>query len=188
MNRHYIFREKMMIDLTFEQGRKTDFTTLQNIQLAAGHLFYNIGMSHIAENPSTDIEGFLATIKNSSVLVARFDVNIVGFALIYRVGNDCHLEQMSVAPEHARRGFGSEILQYLIDKCRRQQLSRLTLSTFRNVPWNEPFYSKAGFRSISQNNLTGYLKAVWQTEDANGLDMTQRTIMRLELLTAKLDR
>lgn len=169
------------MNLTFEQGRKSDFTILQNIQLAAGRLFHNIGMSHIAESPPTDIEAFLATKAHSSVLVARLGPDIVGFALTYCERTNCHLEQMSVAPEYARRGIGSEILQHQIERCRQRCMSRMTLSTFRNVPWNEPFYRNAGFRAIPASGLTGYLKAAWQAENAFGLDMTQRTMMSLSL-------
>jgi len=120
-----------MPELVFSNGTFEDFDHLRSLQLAAGQIFREYGMSEIASNPATDIATFLANYERPAILVARHDTRIVGFALTYALEDGCHLEQISVAPEFARRGFGTKIVRYIIKLCCDRDDQQLTLSTFR---------------------------------------------------------
>lgn len=57
-------------------------------------------------------------------------------------------------------------------------LPALTLSTFRTVPWNAPYYRRLGFREVEAAQITAGLRAVLDAEVAFGLDPSTRVCMR----------
>jgi len=66
------------------------------------------------------------------------------------------------------------------EKIRRFQYTALTLTTFRYVPWNTPFYRSCGFELV---NPIGYpmLLATMEAEREGGLPLEQRCGMVRQL-------
>jgi hypothetical protein len=54
----------------------------------------------------------------------------------------------------------------------------VTLTTFRDVPWNMPFYARLGFEEIPAATLTPALRSVLEDEARRGLDPARRVAMR----------
>jgi GNAT superfamily N-acetyltransferase len=77
------------------------------------------------------------------VLVARDPP--VGLCRIDALGDGAHLEQLSVHPAHGRRGIGRALLRAGIAWAAARGFDELTLATYRDVPWNGPFYASEGF-------------------------------------------
>jgi len=69
----------------------------------------------------------------------------VGLCRIDAVDGKAHLEQLSVHPDHARRGLGRALLRAGCDWARARGYDDITLATYRDVPWNGPFYASEGF-------------------------------------------
>jgi hypothetical protein len=66
------------------------------------------------------------------------------------------------------------------DWSRSHGFDAVTLTTFRDVPWNGPFYEKLGFRPLT--DLSRGLAAVRQHERAIGDDdFGPRIAMRMDL-------
>jgi len=61
----------------------------------------------------------------------------------------------------------------------RQGLLAVTLTTFRHLPWNAPFYARRGFRVLSPDELGPGLRAALRGERAQGL--RRRVAMRRPL-------
>ncbi len=59
-----------------------------------------------------------------------------------------HLEQLSVHPDHAGHGIGRALLREAIGWASAHGYDELTLVTYRDVPWNAPFYASEGFVEI----------------------------------------
>lgn len=72
----------------------------------------------------------------------------VGLCRIDALGDGAHLEQLSVHPDHGRRGIGRALLRAGIDWARAHDYDELTLTTYRDVRWNGPFYASEGFVEI----------------------------------------
>jgi GNAT superfamily N-acetyltransferase len=72
----------------------------------------------------------------------------VGLCRIDAVGDGAHLEQLSVHPDHGGRGIGRALLRAGIEWAREHDYRELTLATYRDVPWNGPFYASEGFVEI----------------------------------------
>ena len=57
----------------------------------------------------------------------------------------------------------------------------MTLTTFRDVVWNAPFYAQSGFRVVEDDALCARLGGVLANEVAHGLPGERRCAMRLDL-------
>jgi GNAT superfamily N-acetyltransferase len=74
----------------------------------------------------------------------------VGFAHVVVVDGDAHLEQLAVHPEHARQGIGAALVQAAREEARWAGHDRLSLTTYRDVAFNAPFYRRLGFAEVTR--------------------------------------
>jgi GNAT superfamily N-acetyltransferase len=51
---------------------------------------------------------------------------------------------MDVLPEHAGQGLGAALIEAVCSWAHTRGFDAVTLSTFRDVPWNAPFYTRHG--------------------------------------------
>ena len=105
----------------------------------------------------------------------------MGFALFGWVDEAPHLAEMDVLPEHGRRGIGRALVQAAIAWARRQGGGSLSLTTFRDLPWNGPFYASLGFVALAGGELGSGLRAQLEREAEAGLARERRVAMRLPL-------
>ena len=96
-------------------------------------------------------------------------------------GRSAHVEQVSVDPRDAGRGLGRRLLDHVAAVARRRQLDAVTLTTFRDVPWNAPYYRRCGFRVLPEDEIGPGLRRVRDHESAQGLDPVLRVCMRRDL-------
>ena len=54
----------------------------------------------------------------------------------------------------------------------------VTLTTFRDVPFNGPFYTRLGFEEVPADQLSPSLRTVLDHEAQRGLDPARRVAMR----------
>ena len=104
----------------------------------------------------------------------------VGFVSVDLVDDEAHISQLSVLPEVGRQGIGRSLLDEAIHWARGEGLGGVTLTTFRDVPWNAAFYAKVGFREVV--DPAPGLAAIRKDEGVRGLDaMGPRLAMRLAI-------
>jgi GNAT superfamily N-acetyltransferase len=104
----------------------------------------------------------------------------VGFASVGIVDGDAHLRQLSVEPRESRRGRGTALLTAVCDWATSSGFRAVTLTTFRDVPWNGPFYAARDFGEVDV--LTPGLAAIRDREVLIGLDdLGPRIAMRRDL-------
>jgi GNAT superfamily N-acetyltransferase len=127
--------------------RRDELEALVAIEREAGALFKTIGMPEIAyDDPGTvpQLEPFRA--GGRAWVAVDADDRPIAY-LISAVVDDCaHIEQVSVAPVHARRRLGAALIDHLAAVAAAEARPALTLTTFRDVPWNAPYYERLGFR------------------------------------------
>jgi GNAT superfamily N-acetyltransferase len=130
--------------------RRDELEALVAIEREAGALFNTIGMPEIAyDDPGTapELEPFRA--GGRAWVAVDADDRPIAY-LISAVVDDCaHIEQVSVTPAHSRRGLGAALIDHLAGVAAAEGRPALTLTTFRDVPWNAPYYERLGFRMIS---------------------------------------
>ena len=92
-----------------------------------------------------------------------------------------HLDEMDVVPEHGQKGIGTRLVNVVCEWARDNGYPRVTLTTFRDVPWNRAFYEKRGFRVVDPGLAgAGHLELM-ALEAARGLRTDLRVLMTCEL-------
>ncbi|WP_344409642.1 GNAT family N-acetyltransferase, partial [Catellatospora methionotrophica] len=142
-------------------GRVTELPLLVEVELAADRVFDAIGMGPLP--PPGSVEELAAA---SCVLVAGDPP--VGFARLGVVDGQAHLEQLSVHPDHAGQGVGSDLLEASCEWAARAGHRAVTLTTFADIVWNGPFYARRGFLPVTE--LSDGLREIRAHEAALGLD------------------
>ena len=82
------------------------------------------------------------------VVVDALDRSI-GFLSAEVFSNELHIWELSLLHERQRAGIGRPLVQRSIDHAKSRYLSSITLTTFRNVPWNELFYTATRFHNVA---------------------------------------
>lgn len=163
-------------------ARPEDIAALASIERAAGELF----RGHIPDAllSETTAEGELRCAQQTGLLwVALVDDRPVGFALLEAVSDRwLHLEEMDVHPAYARRGIGTALLDAIADRARQHGYVEITLTTFRDLVWNMPFYARSGFAELAPGELRLELRNIIAAEAARGLDAHRRVAMRKKLV------
>jgi GNAT superfamily N-acetyltransferase len=104
----------------------------------------------------------------------------IGFAIAGRLGQDAYLHELDVEPGWARRGVGKALIARVAEWARAQGDSSLVLSTFRDVPWNAPYYQRLGFVEVPLAAHTPELRALRESE-AQSMQLASRVVMRAPL-------
>jgi GNAT superfamily N-acetyltransferase len=150
---------------------------LPEIERRACDMFLAIPATAGLPSYLTPLTSFEVAQRAGLLWVARANASPVGFALVEPLGDGLHLEELDVLPEHGRKGIGRALLR---EVCRYAggRRSTLTLCTFRDVPWNAPFYERCGFRTLREDELWPALSARFQEETARGLGAHLRVAMK----------
>ena len=91
---------------------------------------------------------------------------------------ELHIWEFNVRVECQRRGIGRRLLQRFIAEAAAAKAPAITLTTFRDVPWNAPFYHSMGFELLSANALDPRLAGLLDAEARKGLPAARRCAMR----------
>jgi GNAT superfamily N-acetyltransferase len=152
---------------------------LPSIELAAARLLVgHAPESVLAETTSQEVLGSVQRL--GQLWIALDDDAPVGFAHVEILEpGSAHLEEIDIHPDHGRRGLGTRLVHAVCDWAAGKRYSSVTLSTFRDVPWNMPFYARLGFEVIPPEALSPALRAVVEDEASRGLDPHARVVMRL---------
>lgn len=112
------------------------------------------------------------------VLVAEDD-GLIGFVACQACADALHIWELAVVRERQGHGVGRDLMAATIRLARRRGLPAVTLSTFRHIVWNAPFYARLGFSEVKSADLNPRLAAITDREAALGLDVAARCAMRL---------
>jgi GNAT superfamily N-acetyltransferase len=106
------------------------------------------------------------------------DGEVIAFLAARRVSRRMHIYELDVSHGAQRRGIGRRMVEFAIARAREAGLDGLSLTTFRGVPWNAPFYRSCGFEDWTEGRPAD-LDAILADEAAKGL--RDRCAMRLTL-------
>jgi len=158
-------------------ARPDDVTALAAIERAASRLFEGLVPESLMEEAS-DVEELRAAQAAGRLWVAVADDVPVGFALVaLRADGVPHLEEIDVHPDHGRRGLGAALVRTVCDWTLASGHSEITLTTFRDVAWNAPFYARLGFEVVEPGRWPPAIAAIVAGEAARGLDPATRVVM-----------
>lgn len=152
----------------------------------AFHLVEDDAASLLREEPSlagTVIPPTASTADHARIiakgrsLAALHGEEIIGFAAIGPAGRELHLSELSVARAHQRCGVGSLLIRAMMIDARNSGYRAVTLNTYRDIPWNAPFYARFGFVEVENFEGRPHLVESHQGAAAIGLPMDRRCAM-----------
>ncbi len=104
-----------------------------------------------------------------------------GLAALVELDGAAHLEQIAVHPDHGRRGIGRALLDASCARVREAGFTAITLTTFRDLEWNAPWYTRHGFRELPREAWGPGLAEQWRAEGRAGIAVAPRIAMRRAL-------
>jgi GNAT superfamily N-acetyltransferase len=174
-------------EYTIGPSEPHEVARLPGIELRAAALFSPEDLAPETASETTPLSVYEEAQREARLIVARDTAGrVVGFAHLIWVGGIVHLEEVDVEPEYSRRGIGGLLVEASCDWARAQPSDRITLSTFRDVPWNASFYARLGFSQIAEEDLSTALRRLRQKEEREGLDPDKRIMMCRTLLDLDL--
>lgn len=148
------------------------------MERAAGALFRTIddpAVAAVADDPPPDA----ADLADAAwVVVAEVDGSVAGYARVELVDDQAHLEQLSVLPDLGRQGIGTALIEAVVEWARDRGDEAVTLTTFRDVPFNAPLYGRRGFVELPPAAWSRELRDLVAEEAGHGLDPARRVVMR----------
>ncbi|KQY29302.1 acetyltransferase [Caulobacter sp. Root487D2Y] len=164
--------------LVFRPARPEEIETIRALERASAQRFVGL-MDALAADEPTPASILAPRIAAGGLVVAVEDEALVGFVMFRRVETRAYVEQLDVLPAFAGRRIGAALLDAAAEWARTAGLDGLSLSTFRDVPWNAPYYRRLGFVDLAE--LTPGMAAIRETHLARGLDEDARVFMTRDL-------
>lgn len=167
--------------IQIRRARVSDADFLPAIETCAAELFRSDAqLAWLADAEVADAPSHRDNIRHHPVWVAvTSDDHPCAFLNAQVCDRELHVWEISVARHHQGQGIGKRLLQAARQYAEQQQLEALTLSTFRELAWNEPFYQRQGFVTLRQAQLSPRLRQVLADEAQHGLPAARRCAMRL---------
>lgn len=177
---------------TLESGYKIrsacakELPLLAQIERSAAALFLDTPYAFLANEEPLSLDFVRQRFQAGQGWVALDPQDVViGFAITREVDDTIYLQEMDVDPKHGRRGLGSALVETVCGWAQLQDYGTISLSTFRDLPWNAPFYSKLGFRILDESELTIGFQQIRRQELEAGLPISDRVIMYRNLQPPK---
>ena len=146
--------------VTIRPPRPAELGLLVEIERAAGGAFADHGMPEIAAaDPGSvaELEPYRAA-GAAWVAVDATDTPIA-YILTADLDDGIHVDQVSVSPAHRGARIGAALIDHVAGLARASGRSAVTLTTFRDIPWNAPYYARLGFRELAEDEWGPDLRA-----------------------------
>lgn len=168
------------LNLTVRPTHSDDVAALSAIERAAAGRFRDIPeLAWLADGEVIPAEQHLDYAERGLSWLALANDQPVGFVLAEAHPSSLFIVELSVDLDWQGKGIGRQLIACAADHARQKGLRSLTLTTFRDVPWNAPFYARLGFEMMTR--LTPELREKREEETAHGLAYDSRCAMRLPL-------
>jgi len=166
------------------QAVEQDLPALQRIEVEATTLIPTTVLP-LASRAPMPLGELQACLTASELWVAYEDLHDpIGFVAASSYGTFLHLIEFDVTPRMGRRGIGTKLLQHVCRAASQRGHAAITLTTFKDLPWNAPFYAKQGFAEVAEFAAVPHLLASLKSESERGLRRRIPMIKSSDILQA----
>lgn len=170
------------LNVTFRFAALHDASAIREIEFEAGQRFVSVDMAGIADAPPMKLELVERKIGAGEIVVAvEADDRCIGFVMFELQPARIYIQELDVLTTHAGHRIGAALIGQVEQLARERQIKQLVLSTYRDVPWNAPYYRRLGFCDIDLAALDAALIERRNAHIARGLDESKRVFMRRDL-------
>jgi GNAT superfamily N-acetyltransferase len=169
------------LPFSIRSARLADLPLLGPLELRAAERFRDSNQAYACDLPAFDAEKLAELQRHGTVWVAAGELDEpVGFAIGGRLGPDAYLHELDVDPTFARRGVGRALIRRVAEWARDYGDLSLVLSTFRDVPWNAPYYERLGFVEVPPAAYTAAMQRL-REDEAESMPIASRVVLRAPL-------
>ena len=163
-------------------ARPDDLEKLGAIERSAASVFRSVGLAWLADGGTMDPAVLQALCQGGTVWVAVDERDEpVGFLAAHELDGQFYIAEVSVGGSHQRRGIGARLVEAAIEHGRGLGFGAMTLTTYRDLAWNGPFYARLGFVEIEPGEAGPGHRETLRQEAAAGHDPARRCIMAIRL-------
>lgn len=156
-------------------ARPDEVELVQELEELAGERYSEAGLPSDLEGLAVEV---VARAQEERLLwVISEAERPVGFALCWLRPAALHLRELDVHPARMGCGLGRALVEHVVVQAMQQSLEHVTLTTFRDVPWNAPLYRRWGFVELSALEQPRWLRSIREEEDAGELASWPRLAM-----------
>ncbi|WP_425064197.1 GNAT family N-acetyltransferase [Reyranella sp.] len=155
---------------------------LPQIENEADLRYRRVGLGRVVDMPPASLASLEAGRREGRLWVAVSPLGRpIGFALMKFPGSAAWLDQLSVLTRWQGYGFGSALIEQVATAARSLGHRTLHLSTYRDVSWNAPYYSRRSFVEMPRGDWPHIFRMQAMEENQHGHPPWRRTIMRRSL-------
>lgn len=172
----------MPCSIPLREAVPEDESTIRAVELDAARAYAAVpGHAFCLDLPARDAAEHARVRAEGVAFVGEIEGRLAGFLLIRPLDGHAHLLELAVALAYQRRGLGGRLIARGEAWARSQGYKEVTLTTFREVPWNEPYYRRLGYEIFEPTADRPEFRALLADEVAAGFTRTPRVAMRKRL-------
>jgi GNAT superfamily N-acetyltransferase len=155
-----------------------DVSKLAIVERAAASIFRTVGLAWIAEAAPLEATYLIKLCDQQMLWIAiDDDEHPVGFLAADRVDGHFYIAEVSVVPSAQKQGIGTALIEAATHRAVAEGFERITLTTYRDLPWNGPYYSRLGFVEVEAATAGPEHVGKLRAEIAAGHEPSQRCVM-----------
>ena len=159
-------------------ARPADAEAMPAIERAAAEMFtHDPGLERFDPDDTWEVADLQRLIRKGHCLVAHVGEEMAGFLVAEPFRRELHIWEMDVHPRFQRRGIGAGLVRAAMIDARNTGFKALTLTTFRDLAWNGPFYARLGFEEVTALDAHLRLAGELANEVDDGLPADRRCAM-----------
>ncbi|TVY16475.1 Acetyltransferase [Lachnellula arida] len=160
------------------RARSSDISLLESVERSAAQIFRTVNLGFLADGPTLDPAVLSGMAKSNHLWIAVNDWDQpIGFLGGENFEGNFHLVEVSVAQDFQGRGVGKALMSNMMEQVRREGYKTITLTTYRDVPWNGYWYAKMGFVEVYAQAMGRKYLDIMVQEGKQGLDQASRCVM-----------
>jgi GNAT superfamily N-acetyltransferase len=163
-------------------ARPDDLKKLAAVERSAASVFRSVGLAWLADGDTMDAAVLTELCRDGTLWLAADEWDEpVGFLAAHGLDDNLYIAEVSVAQSHQRQGIGAKLVEAAIEHGRRLGFPAITLTTYRDLSWNGPFYALLGFIEVDAGEAgPGHIEKLREEAEA-GHDPARRCLMALRL-------
>ncbi|WP_375550863.1 GNAT family N-acetyltransferase [Rhodophyticola porphyridii] len=166
-------------DVRIRPAVPDDAPNVAEVERSAAQLFSKIpSLWWLAQHCASAEEWASYLARSDSSLVAQnHNDGVVGFLGASVIDRHLHIDELSVRHGMQRRGIGRQLVDQCLEQARSSGMVAITLTTYRDVPWNAPWYLRLGFCIVGEEQMPIFLRDRLNSDHERGLCPPARAAM-----------
>lgn len=170
-------------DFELRPALEREFEEIGRLERQAAQRFLQLpehtGMTYEQLQETLEAHELERSLSEGGLWVAVVAGRLAGFVSTHLYPEALYIRELDVLVEYGRRGLGRALIGRAVERALELGLSGVFLRTFREVPWNAPYYARLGFAEVAEADWTDSMHSILEVEEQWGLRAEKRVFMSI---------